>query len=48
MRLKLMEQTDILKVGAREGRGLDKEKLLKKLFVVPPDTLLDSLWGAQE
>ncbi|PKA97793.1 type I restriction system adenine methylase HsdM [Flavobacteriaceae bacterium MAR_2009_75] len=46
MRLKLMEQTDILKGGAREGRGLDKEKLSSKLFLVPSERVLDKLWGA--
>lgn len=35
MRLKLMEQTDILKGGAREGRGLDKDKLMRKEFILP-------------
>lgn len=45
MRLKLMEQTDILKGGAREGRGLDKEKLLAKQFLVPRADLLDKIWG---
>jgi hypothetical protein len=44
MRLKLMEQTDILKGGAREGRGLDKTKLLKKLFVLPADNQLMAQW----
>ncbi len=45
MRLKLMEQTDILKGGAREGRGLDIEKLLSKTFFVPKKNELDRLWG---
>jgi type I restriction enzyme M protein len=45
MRLKLLEQTDILKGGAREGRGLDKDKLLKKTFLIPSNEILDSLWG---
>lgn len=45
MRLKLMEQTDILKGGAREGRGLDKHKLLNKKFIVPTTTELDKYWG---
>jgi type I restriction enzyme M protein len=35
MRLKLMEQIDILKGGAREGRGLDKEKLKQKEYILP-------------
>ena len=45
MRLKLMEQTDILKGGAREGRGLDKHKLLNKKFIVPTNDELDKYWG---
>jgi len=45
MRLKLMEQTDILKGGAREGRGLDKHKLLSKKFIVPNTEELDKYWG---
>lgn len=45
MRLKLMEQTDILKGGAREGRGLDKHKLLSKKFIVPTIGELDKYWG---
>jgi type I restriction enzyme M protein len=45
MRLKLMEQTDILKGGAREGRGLDKHKLLNKKFIVPTTDELDKYWG---
>ena len=45
MRLKLMEQVDILKGGAREGRGLDKEKLLQKTFLVPNETELNRIWG---
>ena len=45
MRLKLMEQTDILKGGAREGRGLDKDQLNRKLFAIPPDDILDQFWG---
>jgi type I restriction enzyme M protein len=45
MRLKLMEQTDILKGGAREGRCLDKDKLLTKCFSVPSEKHLDLLWG---
>jgi len=44
MRLKLMEQTDILKGGAREGRGLDKAKLLKKEFIIPSKSELDKYW----
>lgn len=44
MRLKLNEQIDILKGGAREGRGLDKDKLKKKLFAVPPLDKLDLIW----
>ncbi len=44
MRLKLMGQTDILKGGAREGRTLDKDKLLTKLFAIPPDNILNDLW----
>ena len=34
MRLKLLEQVDILKGGAREGRGLDKDKLLRKKCIL--------------
>ncbi|MAO65311.1 MAG: DNA methyltransferase [Balneola sp.] len=45
MRLKIMEQTDILKGGAREGRGLDKDKLSKKPFVIPGENLLDNFWS---
>jgi len=45
MRLKLLEQTDILKGGAREGRGLDKDKLLEKKFIVPTSEALNLLWG---
>jgi len=44
MRLKLMEQTNILKGGAREGRGLDKEKLAQKKFNIPTTDSLDALW----
>lgn len=44
MRLKLMEQTDILKGGAREGRTLDKDKLQTKLFAIPSEDILNSLW----
>lgn len=44
MRLKLMEQTDILKGGAREGKTLDKEKLQTKKFAIPSDNLLNKLW----
>lgn len=44
MRLKLMEQTNILKGGAREGRGLDKDKLSQKVFHIPTDESLDLLW----
>ncbi len=45
MRLKLMEQTDILKGGAREGRGLDKVKLMNKTFIIPKTNELDLIWG---
>ena len=45
MRLKLMEQTDILRGGAREGRTLDKRKLERKLFAVPPKEVLDRMWA---
>lgn len=45
MRLKLMEQVDILKGGAREGKTLDKEKLQTKRFAIPKDELLNTLWG---
>lgn len=45
MRLKLMEQIDILKGGAREGRGLDKEKLLNKTFLIPNEKELNRIWG---
>ncbi|MEX2335711.1 MAG: hypothetical protein WD555_00395 [Fulvivirga sp.] len=45
MRLKLMEQTDLLKGGAREGRGLDKGRLLQKQFAIPPANELSQLWG---
>lgn len=48
MRLKLSEQTDILKGGAREGRGLDKDKLMKKKFNIPSTSLLDKIWGTFE
>lgn len=48
MRMKLSEQVDILRGGAREGRGLDKEKLMKKLFPIPPDDQLDQLWDNEE
>jgi hypothetical protein len=44
MRMKLMEQTDILKGGAREGRGLDKSKLFSKAFILPEDGDLDAIW----
>ncbi len=44
MRLKLMEQTDLLKGGAREGRTLDKDKLLRKLFVLPSNDKFQELW----
>lgn len=44
MRLKLMEQTDILKGGAREGKTLDKDKLMTKRFAVPSDEQLNKLW----
>ena len=47
MRLKLMEQTDLLKGGAREGRGLDKGRLMQKQFAVPPTSVLNELWGTQ-
>jgi type I restriction enzyme M protein len=48
MRIKLMEQTDILKGGAREGRTLDKTKLGKKLFALPPQEMLEDLWGSTD
>ena len=44
MRLKLMEQTDVLKGGAREGRALDKDKLAQKTFIIPSENDLNSLW----
>jgi hypothetical protein len=44
LRLKLMEQVDILKGGAREGKTLDKEKLKKKKFVIPSEEELSILW----
>ncbi|MBI5194814.1 MAG: SAM-dependent DNA methyltransferase [Nitrospirae bacterium] len=44
MRLKLNEQTDLLKGGAREGRGLDKDKLKKKKFAIPPHDKLNLIW----
>ena len=44
MRLKIMEQTDILKGGAREGRTLDKDKLMMKKFAIPSDEQLSLLW----
>ena len=44
MRLKLMEQVDILKGGAREGRALDKGKLLKKTFTIPDNEFLNLHW----
>jgi type I restriction enzyme M protein len=44
MRLKLMEQTDILKGGAREGKTLDKDRLLTKKFAIPGNEQLDQLW----
>lgn len=44
MRLKLMEQTDILKGGAREGRGLDKNRLMRKSFALPNSSILEDLW----
>jgi len=33
--------------GAREGRGLDKEQLSRKLFAIPPDDILEGLWGRE-
>jgi type I restriction enzyme M protein len=45
MRLKIMEQTDLLKGGAREGRGLDKGRLMQKQFAAPPMKILNELWG---
>jgi len=47
MRLKLMEQTDLLKGGAREGRGLDKDKLLSKEFLLPDQESIDELWQSK-
>jgi hypothetical protein len=47
MRLKLMEQTDLLKGGAREGRGLDKGRLMQKQFAIPPNDVLNELWGTK-
>jgi type I restriction enzyme M protein len=44
MRLKLMEQTDILKGGAREGKTLDKDKLATKTFAIPNIGALNKLW----
>jgi len=44
MRLKLMEQTDILKGGAREGKTLDKDKLATKTFAIPNVEALNKLW----
>jgi len=44
MRLKLMEQTDILKGGAREGKTLDKDKLATKTFPIPNIDGLNKLW----
>lgn len=44
MRLKLMEQTDLLKGGAREGRGLDRGRLLKKEFILPNMKTLDEFF----
>lgn len=44
MRFRLMEQTDILKRGAREGRTLDKEKLLRKQFSLPNQEEVKKLW----
>lgn len=44
MRLRLMEQVDLLKGGAREGRGLDKGKLMKKQFALPSDLDDISIW----
>ena len=44
MRLKLMEQTDILKGGAREGKTLDKDKLATKTFPIPNIGALNKLW----
>lgn len=46
MRLRLMEQTDLLKGGAREGRGLDKDKLNDKTFIVPDSKTLDMIWNS--
>jgi len=46
MRLKLLEQVDILKGGAREGRGLDKDKLLRKKFILPSSEVLDDIWNS--
>lgn len=40
-----MEQIDILKGGAREGKTLDKEKLQTKLFAIPDDEQLNKLWN---
>lgn len=45
MRLKLMEQIDILKGGAREGKTLDKDKLKQKKFAIPSEEELSLLWG---
>ncbi len=44
MRLKLMEQTDLLKGGAREGKTLDKDKLATKKFALPTMEELSKLW----
>lgn len=46
MRLRLMEQADLLKGGAREGRGLDKDKLSNKTYVLPEERILNELWGS--
>lgn len=47
MRLKLMEQTDILRGGAREGKTLDKDKLQTKIFSIPNNEILNQLWRKQ-
>ena len=45
MRMKLMQQTDLLKGGAREGRGLDKNRLKQKKYLLPSTANLDFVWG---
>ena len=45
LRMKLNEQINILKGGAREGRGLDKDNFYGKKFIVPSSEDLNMLWS---